>query len=127
MRRLVLIVNPAFTADKPEAVKAFVRAVIAGLRFTVKAPEQAVDDVLTQMDGESRAVELERLRAVLSDNILTGEVRHSGIGDIDPVRFETSLDQIAEDFKFHNRPAAADIFDHSFLPPAGDRKITRAE
>ena len=78
-------------------------------------------------DVGSRAVELERLRAVLSDNILTGEVRHSGIGDIDPVRFETSLDLIAENFKFRNRPAAADIFDDRFLPAAGDRKITRAE
>ena len=123
----VLIVNPEFAADKPEAVKAFVRAVIAGLRLTIKAPEQAVDDVLAQMDNGSRAVELERLHAVLSDNILTSEVRHSGIGDIDPVRFETSLDQIAEDFKFRKRPAVADIFDDSFLPPAGDRKVTQAD
>nr|WP_245269947.1 ABC transporter substrate-binding protein [Nitrobacter hamburgensis] len=123
----VLIVNPEFAADKPEAVKAFVRAVIAGLRLTIKAPEQAVDDVLAQMDNGSRAVELERLHAVLSDNILTSEVRHSGIGDIDPARFETSLDQIADDFKFRKRPAVADIFDDSFLPPAGDRKVTQAE
>jgi ABC-type nitrate/sulfonate/bicarbonate transport system substrate-binding protein len=99
----------------------------AGQRLTVKAPEQAVDDVLAQMDSGSRAVELERLNAVLSDNILTSEVKHSGIGAIDPVRFETSLDQIAEDFKFRHRPTAADIFDDSFLPPAGDRKITQAE
>ncbi|MGN6410835.1 MAG: ABC transporter substrate-binding protein [Nitrobacter sp.] len=123
----VLIVNPEFAAEQPKAIKAFVRAVIAGLRLTVKAPEQAVDDVLAQMDNGSRAVELERLHAVLSDNILTSEVKHSGIGAIDPVRFETSLDQIAEDFKFRHRPTAADIFDDSFLPPAGDRKITQAE
>jgi NitT/TauT family transport system substrate-binding protein len=123
----VLIVNPAFAAGKPEAVKAFVRAVIAGLRLTVKAPAQAVDDVLTQMDGGSHALELERLRTVLSENILTGDVSHSGIGDIDPARLETSIDQLAEDFKFHNRPAAADIFDSRFLPPARDRKITRAD
>lgn len=123
----VLIVNPEFAADKPAAVKAFVRAVIAGLRLTIKAPAQAVDDVLAQMDSGSRAVELERLQAVLSDNILTSEVKQSGIGGIDPVRFETSLDQIAEGFKFRKRPTAADIFDDSFLPPAGDRKITQAE
>jgi NitT/TauT family transport system substrate-binding protein len=45
-----LIVNPEFAADKPEAVKAFVRAVIAGLRLTIREPAQAVDDVLGQ-DG----------------------------------------------------------------------------
>jgi NitT/TauT family transport system substrate-binding protein len=124
----VLIVNPKFAADKPDAVKAFVRAVIAGLRLTVKAPTQAVDDVLTRMDGGgTRAIELERLHAVLSDNILTGEVKHNGIGSIDPVRFETSLDQIAEDYKFRSRPGVTDIFDDSFLPPAADRKVTQAE
>ncbi len=122
-----LIVNPEFAADRPEAVKAFVRAVIAGLRLTVREPAQAVDDVLSRMNGGSRAVELKRLHAVLNDNILTSEVRLSGIGGIDPVRFETLLDQIAEDFKFRNRPAAADIFDNSFLPPASDRKITQAD
>jgi NitT/TauT family transport system substrate-binding protein len=122
-----LIVNPDFASGKPEAVKAFVRAVIAGLRLTIKAPEQAVDDVLAQMDSGSRTVELERLHAVLSDNILTSEVKHRGIGGIDPARFDRSLDQIAEDFKFRKRPAATDIFDDSFLPPAGDRTITQAE
>ena len=122
-----LIVNPEFAADKPEAVKAFVRALIAGLRLTIREPAQAVDDVLGQMASGSRAVELERLHTVLSDNILTSEVRHRGIGGIDPVRFETLLDQIAENFKFRNRPAATDIFDSSFLPPASDRKITQAE
>jgi NitT/TauT family transport system substrate-binding protein len=122
-----LIVNPEFAANKPEAVKAFVRAVIAGLRLTVREPAQAVDDVLTQINSGSRAVELERLHAVLNDNILTSEVRQSGIGGIDPIRFETLLDQIGESFKFRNRPTASDIFDNSFLPPASDRKITQAE
>lgn len=122
-----LIVNPAFAAGKPEAVKAFLRAVITGLRLAIGEPAKAVDDVLAQMDSGSRAVELERLHTVLSDNILTSEVRHSGIGGIDPARFETLLDQIAEDFRFRNRPAATDIFDSSFLPPASDRRITQVE
>jgi NitT/TauT family transport system substrate-binding protein len=122
-----LIVNPAFAAERPEAVEAFVRAVIRGLRFTIRNPAQAVSEVLTRMESGSAAVELERLRAVLSDNILTGEVKHNGIGGIDPARFETSLDQIADDFKFRNRPALTDIFDDSFLPPSVDRRITQAE
>ena len=56
------------------------------------------------MDGGSRDLELERLRAVLRDNILTGEVKRNGIGGIDVARFERSIDQIAEDFKFQKRP-----------------------
>jgi NitT/TauT family transport system substrate-binding protein len=60
---------------------------------------------------------------VLADNILTDEVRHNGLGSIDSARFERAVDQIAQDFKFHKRPAASDIFDGQFLPPVGGRLI----
>jgi NitT/TauT family transport system substrate-binding protein len=119
----VVIVGPAFAASKPEAVKGFVRAVIAGTDAAIRDPARAVDDVVGRMEGGSRELELERLRTVLTDNILTGEVRHNGIGGIDPARLERSIGQIAEDFKFHKRPSAADIFDDSFLPPVGGRLI----
>jgi NitT/TauT family transport system substrate-binding protein len=118
-----LIVNPAFAAAKPEAVKAFLRAVIAGTRLAIKDPARAVDDVLTQMDGGSRDLELARLRAVLSDNIATEEVKRNGIGGIDPARFARSVDQLAEDVKFRAKPAATDIFDDSFLPASSARLI----
>ena len=118
-----LIVNPAFAAAKPEAVKGFLRAVMAGTHLAIKDPTRAAEEVVSRMDGGSRDLELERLHAVIRDNILTGEVRRNGIGGIDPARFERSIDQIAEDFKFQKRPAAADIFDDSFLPALGGRVI----
>jgi len=118
-----LIVNPAFAAARPEAVKGFLRAVIAGTHLAIKEPARAVDEVISRMDGGSRELELERLRAVISDNILTSEVKRNGIGGIDPARFERSIDQMAEDLKFQKRPSAADIFDDSFLPPLGGRLI----
>ena len=119
-----LIVNPAFAAAKPEAVKGFVRAVIAGMHLAVKDPDSAVDEVVSRMDGGSRDLELERLRAIMRDNILTAEVRRNGIGGIDPARFERSIDQIAEGLQI---PEAAgslpDIFDDQFLPPLNGRLI----
>jgi NitT/TauT family transport system substrate-binding protein len=118
-----LIVNPAFAAAKPEAVKGFLRAAIAGTHLAIKDPGRAVDAVVSRMEGGSRELELERLHAVIRDNILTGEVKRGGIGGIDPARFERSIDQLAENFKFRKRPSAADIFDDSFLPPLGGRLI----
>lgn len=118
-----VIVSPAFAASKPEAVKGFLRAVIAGTHAAVRDPGRAADDVVNQMEGGSRELELARLRNVISDNILTGEVRHNGLGGIDPARLERSIGQIAEDFKFQKRPMAADIFDDGFLPPVGGRLI----
>jgi NitT/TauT family transport system substrate-binding protein len=118
-----VIVNPALAAAKPEAVKGFLRAVIASTQLAIREPERAADEVAGRIDGGSRDLELERLRTVISDNILTGEVKHNGIGGIDAARFERSIDQIAEDFKFQKRPTAADIFDDSFLPPLNGRLI----
>ncbi len=118
-----VIVNPAFAATKPETIKGFVRALIAGTNLTVREPTRAVDEVVSRMEGATRDLELERLRTVLADNILTAEVKRNGLGGIDPARLERSIDAVAEDFKFHKRPSAADIFDSSFLPPVGGRLI----
>jgi len=118
-----VIVNPAFAAARPEAVRGFLRAVIAGTQLAIREPGRAADEVASRIDGGSRDLELERLRTVISDNILTGEVKHNGIGGIDAPRFERSIDQVAEDFKFRKRPTAADIFDDSFLPPLNGRLV----
>ncbi|XIA65243.1 ABC transporter substrate-binding protein [Bradyrhizobium sp. TZ2] len=118
-----IIVNPALAAGKPEAVKAFVRATIGGMHLTVRDPGRAATEVVNRMDGGSRDLELERLHSILRDNILTGEARRNGIGGIDPARFERSIEQVAEDFKFQKRPQASDVFDDQYLPPLGGRLI----
>jgi NitT/TauT family transport system substrate-binding protein len=118
-----IIVNPAFAAAKPQAVRGFVRAAILGTHLAIKDPPRAVDDVVNLMNGGLRDLELDRLRTVISDNILTDEVKRNGIGGIDPARLDRAIDQIAEDFKFRTKPSATEIFDDSFLPPAAGRLI----
>jgi NitT/TauT family transport system substrate-binding protein len=118
-----VIVNPSLATARPEAVRGFVRAAIAGTHLAIKDPRNAAAEVVTRMDGGQRDLELERLRTIIRDNVLTGEVKRNGIGGIDPVRFERAIDQIAEDFKFQKRPSVADIFDDSFLPPLNGRLI----
>ena len=39
-----LIVNPKFAADQPEAVRAFLRATVKGLRQTIQNPGAAIDE-----------------------------------------------------------------------------------
>jgi NitT/TauT family transport system substrate-binding protein len=118
-----LVVNPAFAAENPDAVAAFVRAIVNGIKVAVKDPARATDDVLTQMDGGSRELELERVRTVLQENIATPEARRDGLGGITRERFDISIEQIAAGFKFRNRPAQQDVFDEAFLPPVTSRKI----
>jgi NitT/TauT family transport system substrate-binding protein len=118
-----LVVNPAFAAANPQAVAGFIRAVVSGIRLAASDPAKATDDVMSQMDGGSRELELERVRTVLRDNIITPDVKRDGVGGITRERFDLSLEQIAVDFKFRNRPAPQDVFDDAFLPPPTSRKI----
>ena len=96
---------------------------IGGLQQVIKEPGRAIEQVVSRMDGGSRDLEMERWQIVQRNNILTAEVRRNGLGGIDTARFEKSIEQLAEDFKFHKRPTAADIFDDSFLPPLNGRLI----
>ncbi|WP_439365601.1 ABC transporter substrate-binding protein [Bradyrhizobium sp. DASA03005] len=118
-----VVANTAFAALKPDAVKGFVRALIAGIKATAREPARAAEEAASRIDDGDRNLELERLRAVLADNILTEEVKRNGVGGIDPARLERSIDQIAQDFKFRKRPAFRDVFDDQFLPPLAERLI----
>jgi NitT/TauT family transport system substrate-binding protein len=118
-----VIVSPKFAAEKPEAVKGFLRALVKGLRDTIKDPATAVDSVLKRNDVAKKPVELERLNMALRDNVLTPEVKTNGFGGVDEARLAKSIDQIALTYEFKNgKPKASDAFDASFLPPAADSK-----
>jgi NitT/TauT family transport system substrate-binding protein len=96
-----ILVNAKFAAEKPEAVKAFLRAFVKGLKDAIRDPAHAVESVLKRNDLAKRETELERLRMAIHDNI----------------------DQIAQSYKFKNKPNAADIFDPSFLPPQHELRV----
>src|SRR5262245_48747798 len=118
-----IIVNPKFAAEKPEAVKGFLRAFLKGLKDTVANPATAVDSVIKRNDVAKKDVELERLRMALAQNILTPEVKANGFGGVDPARLEKAIEQIGLTYDFKNpKPKASEAFDASFLPPAAARK-----
>jgi len=117
-----VFVNPKFAADKPDAVKAFLRALVKGMKDTVKDPDTAVDSVIKRNDVASKPVELERLRMAIHDNILTDEVKANGYGAVKTDRLAKAIDQIALTYQFKNgKPDPAAIFDAKYLPPAADR------
>jgi NitT/TauT family transport system substrate-binding protein len=117
-----IIVNAKFAAEKPEAVKGFLRAFLKGLKFTVKSPANAIDSVIKRNDAAKKNLEIERLRMALRDNILTPEVKANGFGGVDIDRLDKAIEQIGLTYEFKTKPRAADIFDASFLPAAAERK-----
>ncbi|HEX2136603.1 MAG TPA: ABC transporter substrate-binding protein [Microvirga sp.] len=119
----VVMVSPRFAAEKPEAVKGFLRALMKGVQDTVKDPATAVDSVIKRNDVAKKEVELERLRMVLEQNMLTPAVKQNGFGGIDKARFEKALDQIGLTFQYKTKPKVEDVFTDQYLPAAELRKV----
>jgi NitT/TauT family transport system substrate-binding protein len=118
-----VMVNTDFAAENPDAVEGFIRATIEGWRDTVADPEGAIPHVLERNDVARKAVELDRLRMVIADNVLTPVVAEDGIGGVDMDRLARSIDQIAVAYEYTDKPAAEDIFTDAYLPPEGERQI----
>ena len=118
-----ILVSQKFAAEKPEAVRGFLRALVKGLRDAAADPAAAVDTVIRRNEVARRDVELERLAMVLERNVLTSWVRENGVGGIDRARFERALDQIGLAFPYKNKPKVEDVFDDRFLPPPEERKV----
>jgi NitT/TauT family transport system substrate-binding protein len=119
----VILASPKFATEKPEAVKGFLRALMKGVQDTVKDPSSAVDAVIKRNDVAKKDVELERLKMVLEQNMLTPWVKANGFGGIDKARFEKALDQIGLTFSYKAKPKVDDVFADTFLPSADERKV----
>ena len=118
-----IIVNTQFAAQHPDAVRGFLRAFVKGLRQTARSPEAAVDIVLKYNDSLRKPLEVERLKMVMAENILTEEVNANGLGGIDQTRFAHAIGQIASAYRFrHSMPKPQDIFDAGYLPAPALRK-----
>ena len=118
-----IIVNSSFAANHPDALKRFLRAYLKGLKETVRAPAHAVDSVLKRNDNARKDIELERLRMVIRDNIVTEEVQANGLGGVDSERLSRGIDLLTQSFKFKTKVEPSDLFDASFLPSPAERQI----
>ncbi len=118
-----ITVSANFAAEKPEAVRAFLRAYVRALQDTVRDPARAIEAMLRRNDAGKRDVELERLRMAIRDNIVTAAVKANGYGGIDPERLASAVGQIALTYHFKAKDKAAELFDPSFLPAAAARRV----
>jgi len=116
-----IMVSPHFVEQKPDAVRAFLRAYLRALKDTIRDPAVAVEAVLRRNESLNKEVELERLRMAIRDNIITPAVKVNGFGGVEPERLAAAIKQIALAYRFKAIDRAAAAFDASFLPPAAER------
>lgn len=118
-----VMVSPKFLAEKPEAVRGLLRAITRGIKDTIANPELGGQLVMRRNEIARLDVEIERLRMLLEQNVMTPWVKANGLGGIDAARWQRALDQIALTFHFKDREKAGAAFTDSYLPPPADRKL----
>lgn len=116
-----VIMSPKLIAQRPEAVRGFVRAVLRGVRDAVANPGFGAQLVAKRNEAAQPETVRERLTMTIEQNMLTPFVKAHGFGGIDRERWAQALDQIALAGPLRDKARAGDAFTEAFLPPADER------
>jgi NitT/TauT family transport system substrate-binding protein len=118
-----LIASPALMKDHPAAITGFLKALVKGFKDTLADPEEGIAAIKAVDPLIDDALELDRLKMAMDNNVLTDEVKANGMGGIDDARMAKAIDQVVLSFGLAATPAVADVFTGEFLPPAADRML----
>ena len=117
-----VIVSPKFASENPEAVRGFLRAINRAIKEVVANPEAHIGLVKQRDPLITEAVELKRLKMMI-EFVDTPVVRKDGLGGIDKLRFDNTIDRVVAALGIKSQVSPDGIFNSSFLPPAGQRKL----
>jgi NitT/TauT family transport system substrate-binding protein len=117
-----VIVSPKFINENPEAVRGFLRAINRAIKEVVANPDAHIGLVKQRDPLVTEATELKRLKMMI-EFVDTPVARKNGIGGIDKLRFDNTIDRVVAAFGIKNQVSPDGIFNSSFLPPSGQRKL----
>jgi NitT/TauT family transport system substrate-binding protein len=120
-----VIVNTDFAAANPEIVTAALGAIAMGVKDAIADPAAGAAAVIARNPAGDVALETRRLELALDANIVTDWVRANGMGDIDPARMATAIEQLRLTYEFQNEPDAALYFTNAYLPEASVRMVAQ--
>jgi NitT/TauT family transport system substrate-binding protein len=119
----VIIANPKFLREKPEAVKGFLAAFTKGARDVMANPEASIQHV-KQRDGIiNTALETRRLKLAIDSVIASPDARADGFGQLNQARLALMASQVSDAFNTKTRVNADEVWNGSFLPAKADLNV----
>lgn len=116
-----LIIPKAMAQESPDLVKGLVWAINKGVADTLDNPDLAIDAVYKREPLINKEVEKERLLATLQDEMNHPELATTGLGGVDPERFQKAIDIVVKASELPRTPAPEEIYPDAFLPAAEER------
>ncbi len=114
-----IIVNTNFAKANAGKVTGFIRAVAKGWKDVIADPAKGAAMVAKRNPAADVALETRRLKLSIDANVVTDYTKANGIGGIDSARMAKAMKQLAQNYKFSNKPDVSKIFTSAYLPKDG--------
>ena len=118
-----IIVSEQFLKEKPEAVKAFLRAFTKGMKDVLADPDASIKYVKERDALVDETLEKRRMKLAIESVIVTPEAKAEGLGAVQPARLNDMVTQVSSAFELKNPVKADAIFNSSYLPPKVERMV----
>lgn len=118
-----IIASEAFVKEKPDAVRAFLRAFTKAVRDVIADPDASIKYVKDRDALIDEALEKRRLRLAIDSAIATPAAKADGIGGVTAARLNDMVAQVAGAFELKNPVQADQVWTGVFLPPKGERMV----
>lgn len=115
-----ILASTRLIAEKPEVLRAFLRATNRALMDTLAEPAAAMAFVKQREPMVDVKVEVERWR-ITAGYVTAADTREHGVGDVKPAFVKAQLAEVGETFNLKQVPAADSVYNLAFLPPKADR------
>ena len=119
----VIIASPRLIAEKPEAVRAFLKAFARGAREGIANPEAAIASMKAKDGLVNVAQEVKRLKLTIETAIDSKGAREEGFGQLRTERLARMAEQVAKAYATKNPVPANAVWNGSFLPTAAELDI----
>jgi len=119
----VIIVSEPFLKEKPEAVKAFLRAFTKGMKDVLADPDGAIKYVKERDALIDETLERRRIRLAIDTVVATPTAKADGFGGVQTARFAETVAQVTSAFEVKNPVQPDAVFDAKYLPAKADRMI----
>ncbi len=117
-----ILASQRLMVDRPKAVAGFLRATNRAIVETLANPGPAMAAVKAREPLLDEKVELERWR-ITAQYVAAPDTRSHGLGDARQFLVDQQVDQVVDAFGLKSRPAAATLFNRSFLPARAEREV----
>ena len=118
-----IIVSEQFLKEKPEVVKAFLRAFTRGMKDVLADPDGSIRYVKERDALVDEALERRRMKLAIDSVIATPTAKSDGIGGVQPARLADMVTQVSSAFELKSPVTPHQVFDAGFMPAKADRMV----